>query len=170
MLYTFIARILLLQGTKYTANAPNLVECCFEYGSKAAWNLVLKIQTSPTAFSQSIKSLRCRGGKRCYFHLSVFGRSQRNRGILGKKELDPWMTSCPLKDTNPLGPHLCIGKAVVALCPMDARQKYQNISLLLSKTAPDMNAGSHVKSEFESRFDSEFHKSLQKPESGSLWF
>lgn len=145
MLHTFIARILLLQGTKYTVNAPNLVDCCFAYGSKAAWNLVLKTQTSPTAFSQSIRSLRCRGGRRCYFHLSVFGGSQRDREIPGKMELEPWTTSCPLKDTNPLGPHLCIGKVVVALYLVDARQKYQNISLLFSDTGPDINAESHVK-------------------------
>lgn len=138
---------LLLQGTKYAANAPNLVECCFAYGSKAAWKLVLKIQTSPTAFSRSIKSLRRRGGKRCCFHLSIFSGSQRNREILGKIELEPWMTSCPLKDTSPLGPHLCIGHTVVALCPVHAKEKCQNISPLLSNTGCDLNAESHVKSE-----------------------
>lgn len=58
------------------------------------------------------------------------------------------MTSCPLKDTSPLGLHLCIGNAVVALCPVDAREKYQNISLLLSNTGCDLNAESHVKSRY----------------------
>lgn len=46
---------------------------------------------------------------------------------------------------QPLGSHLCIGKAAEALCPVDARQK--NISLLLSNTGPDLSAESHVKSQ-----------------------
>lgn len=98
-------------------------------------------------FSQSIERLRCRGEKRCYCHLSIFVGSQRNREMLEKMELEPWMTSYPLKDTSPLSPHVCIEKAVAALCPMDARQKYQNISLLLSNTGPDLNAESHIKSQ-----------------------
>lgn len=67
--------------------------------------------------------------------------------MLGKMELETWMTSHPLMDTSPLGPHLCIGKAVAALCPADARQKYKNISLLLSNTRLDLNAESHIKSQ-----------------------
>lgn len=51
--------------------------------------------------------------------------------MLGKMELETWMTSHPLKDTSPLGPDLCIGKAVAALCPADARQKYKNITSAL---------------------------------------
>lgn len=67
--------------------------------------------------------------------------------MLGRMELDSWMTTCPLKDTSPLCPHLCIGRTVATMCLVNARQKYQNISLLLSNTGADLKAENHVKSQ-----------------------
>lgn len=62
-------------------------------------------------------------------------------------ELEPWMSSRPLKDPSNLGPYLRIAKIVAALCPMDARQKYQNISVLICSTLPDLNTDNHAKSQ-----------------------
>lgn len=167
----FIAWILLQEGTRHAANAPAVVECCFAYGSKAAWQLFLKIQTSPNAFSQSIKRLRCRGEKRCYFHFSIFGESQRNRETLRRMKLESWVTRCPLKDASPLCPHLCIGKAVAALCLVNARQKYQNISLLLSNTGADLKAENHVKSQnLNPDLILSFTEICRNQDLGSLWF
>lgn len=62
---------------------------CLAQGSKATWKLALKTQTSCTAFSQCIKRLRCRGGKRCCFHLWLCVGSQKNRETVEKWNQSP---------------------------------------------------------------------------------
>lgn len=57
------------------------------------------------------------------------------------------MSSHPLKGPSDLGPYLHIGKVVAALCPVDARQKHQNISVLICSTLPDLNTDNHTKSQ-----------------------
>jgi len=62
-------------------------------------------------------------------------------------ELEPWTSTHPLKDPSNLGPYLCIGKTVAALCPVDAKQKHRSISVLICSTLPDLSTHNHGKSQ-----------------------
>lgn len=57
-------------------------------------------------------------------------------------ELEPWMSSHPLNRNT--GPNLCFRKIVAALCPVDAGQKHQNVSVLICSTLSDLNTDNHV--------------------------
>lgn len=60
-------------------------------------------------------------------------------------EPEPWRSSHPLKEPSNLGPYLCARKTVAALCPVDGRQKCQNISLLICSTLPGLNTDNHIR-------------------------
>lgn len=147
MFYTLITICITTKHRNICSNALNLIRYCSAMsciGIKG--NMKASPQNSFTAFSQYIKRVELRGKELLFSPLSLCWKSEDQRNAR-EMELEPWMSSHSLKDSINLGLYLCIGRAVAVLCPLDARQKHQNILVPIGSILPDLNTRIHIKSQ-----------------------